>query len=77
MSTPEEILRSGGRAVTAKDKRAVIERLYAAWCAFPDQRLGQLIVNACSARSTSPLFYTEDEGLCVAAERYAKIGAKK
>jgi len=57
-----------GRAKTPEHKRAVIERLYAAWIALPDLRLGQLIECACDKRPD--LFYVEDEDLVADAEAF-------
>jgi hypothetical protein len=37
------------RANTPEQKKAVVERLLAAWLKCPDLRLGQLILNACPA----------------------------
>lgn len=76
MSNAIAILRTKGRAVTPEDKRIIVERLLAAWSASPDERLGQFIVNATAARSKCPLFYEEDDGLCVAAEKYVKGRSK-
>jgi hypothetical protein len=36
------------RANTREEKRATLERLYEIWCAMPEQRLGQLLINAYS-----------------------------
>lgn len=58
-----------GRAVTPSDKRAVIERIHAAWVAMPYQRLGQLIENACRDKS---IFYTEDMTLAELCEAFVK-----
>lgn len=59
-----------GRALTPEQKRAVVERLYAAWLASPSQRLGQLTVNTMQMvvpeggkELVSRLFYIEDETL--------------
>ena len=57
-----------GRAVTSGEKRAVIERVYASWCAMPEQRLGQLIVNAVR----EGVFYAEDRTLAEAVEKLAE-----
>ena len=54
-----------GRAATPEQKRAVIERLYAAWLATQHLRLGQMI--ACAVRGGDP-FYVEDEALADACE---------
>ena len=48
-----------GRATTPELKREVIERLYKAWLAEPDLRLGQLICNN-TLRLHQELFYIED-----------------
>ncbi len=77
MSNASAILRGMGRAVTAADKRATLERIYAIWLKFPDQRLGQLLVNAATARSKAPLFYAEDDTLCDALEAMAGIRKRK
>lgn len=50
------------RAQTPEQKRAVIEAVYAAWCASPDLRLGQLLMNALWNVSSVP-FYVEDFAL--------------
>lgn len=60
-----------GRAHKPEQKRAIIERLYAAWLAKPDLRLGQLIANAthqCTGQDDP--FYIEDERLIEALEVY-------
>jgi len=53
------------RAKTSEHKRAIIERLYLAWLANPELRLGQLIVNRCGVDP----FYVEDEDLAEACEK--------
>lgn len=45
-NSTEAKCRISGRAQTSEQKRAVIERLLAAWERVPEQRLGQLIGNA-------------------------------
>ena len=60
------------RASAPTEKRAVIERIHAAWCAVPHQRLGQLIANACGGES----FYTEDTTLAELCEAFAKERAR-
>lgn len=54
-----------GRAVTAEEKRAIVERILRAWQANPHLRLGQLIANAMAVRGVDArsrdLFYVEDE----------------
>ena len=57
-----------GRALTPAEKRAVIERIHAAWIAVPHQRLGQLIANACGGDA----FYTENTTLAELCEAFAK-----
>jgi hypothetical protein len=49
---------------TPEQKRAAVERLLAAWLRLPDERLGQLLLNACP----SGFFYAEDEALLNALE---------
>lgn len=51
-----------GRAVTPAEKKAILEKVYAAWAKYPLLRLGQLIDNA--MHGTEPdLFTIEDEAL--------------
>jgi hypothetical protein len=57
-----------GRAPSADEKRAVIERLLAAWLAVPELRLGQLLANAVGHR----VFYIEDEGLACEVEAFVR-----
>lgn len=54
-----------GRALTPEQKRAIIERVLAAWEASPQLRLGQLIVNTLGRNPAHPvsLFFVEDEAL--------------
>ena len=59
-----------GRAETPEQKRAVVERILAAWEKSPTLRLGQLIENA-RYRVPGPkpdLFNIEDEALVIAVE---------
>jgi hypothetical protein len=49
---------------TPEQKRAAVERLLAVWLRLPDERLGQLLLNACPAG----FFYAEDEALLNALE---------
>lgn len=49
-----------GRAYTVGEKRIIVERIYAAWIAFEDMRLGQLMINSIG---NEDLFYTEDDRL--------------
>jgi hypothetical protein len=53
------------RANTLGQKRAIIERLYAAWCATDDIRLGQLILNSIPE---TQCYYIEDEPFIEAIE---------
>jgi len=64
------------RAVTAKMKRAVIERILVAWEQVPDQRLGQLIDNA-HGQHEMDLFQVEDFDLAERVERFADDSAKR
>jgi hypothetical protein len=61
------------RATTDEKKREIIEKLYAAWVAHPEQRLCQLISNV-TDRYFFDLqdFYVEDEPLGRALVDYAK-----
>lgn len=64
-----------GRAETPEQKRAIIERLYAAWLSQPQQRLGQLVLNSIRFEVESPetaLFYVEDDGLIERVEKFAR-----
>ena len=62
-----------GRAETSEEKRAIVERLYAAWLLVPELRLGQLIVNATRNLTQFPgdVFYIEDETLADAVNAHA------
>ncbi len=54
-----------GRADTHEKKLAVVIRLYHAWCARPQLRLGQMLLNAAS----EPVLYNiEDDGLITLVE---------
>lgn len=64
-----------GRAVTPNQKRAAIERIYAAWLKAPEQRLGQLLGNACRGGMRPTLFYREDEPLADAVEQMVTAAA--
>ena len=60
------------RAITSEQKRAVVERLLAAWEHAPTLRLGQLVTAACE-RALSPksdLFGVEDETLVAQLEAF-------
>jgi hypothetical protein len=59
--------------LTPAEKRAVIERIHAAWCAMPHQRLGQLIENSCRATS---IYYAEDMTLAEWVEAFAREHAR-
>lgn len=56
-----------GRAYTEGEKRAVIERVFAAWIQTPHLRLGQLIGNA-----VGDPYYTEDDELARRLETFAE-----
>lgn len=61
------------RARTEAEKRAVIERLYAAWCKMPEQRLSQLLVNAIGITTPVPeIFYREDTDVALDVETFVK-----
>jgi hypothetical protein len=63
-----------GRALTEERKRAVAERILAAWMRVPELRLGQFISNARAWNGSFPsggLFYTEDEELAILCEAFA------
>ena len=56
------------RALTATDKREVLDRIYAAWLKAPQLRLGQLLECALPLRQDDA-FYIEDWPLVEAVER--------
>jgi hypothetical protein len=58
-----------GRAYSPEQKRAVIERLYAAWLKVPTLRLGQFIHGATHGRD---IFSVEDEALIAELEQWVK-----
>ena len=58
-----------GRAETPEQKRAVIERLYAAWLKVPTLRLGQFIYGS---TNECDIFGMEDEALIAELERITK-----
>lgn len=60
-----------GRAVTPEAKRAIVERLLAAWLRMPELRFGQMLT-AAADRAERDTFYIEDEALCEAVEALAK-----
>lgn len=51
------------RALEYSQKREILERLLTEWAKRPNERLGQLIVNALPARLNSDPFYMEDYDL--------------
>lgn len=62
-----------GRASTPAEKRVVIERIHAAWCAVPGVRLGELMMRA-MPRET--FHFTEDTTLAELCEAFAKEHAR-
>lgn len=60
------MLTPAGRALTDEQKRAVMERLLAAWQKRPALRLGQMLE---AANGIGNLFYREDEDLVQDVER--------
>jgi hypothetical protein len=66
-----------GRALTPEQKRAIIERVLAAWEAHPQQRLGQFIGNGLGRVTAGKpqedqlrkLYYVEDEAFAEMLER--------
>ena len=65
MSLPTTI----GRASTPAEKRAVIERIHAAWCAVPGMRLGELIASSCHE---ADCYYSVDTTLAELCETLAR-----
>lgn len=65
-----------GRALTDGQKRALIERIYAAWIALPHQRLGQLLDNALHSANVLDVFSVEDDALAEAVERFVQAHTK-
>ena len=59
-----------GRAITPEQKRAIVERLLAAWLRAPELRFGQMLT-AAADRAERDTFYIEDEALCEAVEALA------
>lgn len=59
------------RAITSEQKRAVVERLLAAWEHAPTLRLGQLVTAACESMTPvpHPVFAVEDYRLVAEVER--------
>ena len=62
MMTPQ------GRADTSAKKKAILERIEKAWNEMPEQRLGQLIENAC----VHNIYYLEDERLADIIESFVE-----
>lgn len=60
------------RAVTDEMKREVVEQLYLAWVANPEQRLGQLIVNVSEFFFLPNIFNVEDLELAKGLDAYLK-----
>ncbi len=66
-------LAANGRAVTPEAKRAVIERILAAWEKVPARRLGQLLMRAGEMEDPlMPLRFVEDERLAGNVEKYVE-----
>jgi hypothetical protein len=67
-----------GRALTGSHKRAIVERIYAAWTTegVNQLRLGQLVDNAVSAARGAAVFNVEDEALAIAVEQFVALHAK-
>ena len=63
-----------GRADTDEKKRAIVERVFAAWTKDPQLRLGQLLVNSLRRADVDQgdLFYVEDESLAVDVESFSR-----
>lgn len=62
-----------GRAMTDKEKRAVIERIYRIWTMTPSLRLGQLLSNALAHKGKIlDIYYVEDEELAERTENLVK-----
>jgi hypothetical protein len=67
--SPSEIekeLERRGRAVSARTKKEILIRIFNAWLSVPEQRLGQLLLNACP----DLLFQIEDDKLAEAVEAF-------
>jgi hypothetical protein len=66
-----------GRAVSAADKKKIIERLFAAWLEVPSLRFGQFMINALGV-DWQKLFNVEDDALATQAEELvAKLKANR
>lgn len=61
-----------GRAYTYAEKRAIMEKILAAWAVNQHLRLGQFLENAVKLHNGADLFYLEDEILAEAVLEYAK-----
>lgn len=80
MSTPGDIVASLSlgplprRALTPEAKRAIVERLLAAWLRCPDLRLGQMIAAGVyePTEGEADLFSIEDATLIDSVERFAR-----
>lgn len=61
-----------GRAYSAEEKRAIVERILKVWQheSMSSQRLGQLIMNAARFTGQGDLFYREDDKLALATELF-------
>lgn len=66
------MLTTPGRAVTDEQKRAVMERLLAAWMRMPMLRLGQLLEAATDQEETA-VFFVEDDALARCVEIMAGV----
>lgn len=70
---------TAGRADTPVKKREILERLLAEWERVPQQRLGQLLVNATRDIDVSDfrsrLYYLEDEEMAARVEGKKTGGA--
>lgn len=65
---------------TATDRRALVERLLTAWDRVPQQRLGQLLDNACRGRATAgatETFHVADSALIEFVEVFAAAHGKQ
>ena len=61
-----------GRAETPSEKKAIIQRLLAAWMSQPSLRLGQLLVASIPVHGD--LFYIEDDELIIHVEKMIRKG---
>jgi len=61
------------RALTPEQKKAVLDRIYKAWLASPQQRLGQLISNSVHGHREedgSSLYFVEDSTIAAWVEDF-------